>query len=37
MIETNSLVSTDWMANHLEDNNITIVEVNSLGLLCHTL
>ena len=29
MIETNSLVSTDWMANHLEDNNITIVEVNS--------
>ena len=22
MIETNSLVSTDWMANHLEDNNI---------------
>ena len=29
MIETNSLVSTDWMANHLEDNNITVVEVNS--------
>ena len=29
MIETNSLVSTDWVENHLEDDDIAIVEVNS--------
>lgn len=29
MIDTNSLVSTDWVQNHLEGQDITIVEVNS--------
>ena len=29
MIETNSLVSTDWVENHLEDDDIAIIEVNS--------
>ena len=29
MIETNSLVSTDWVESHLGNNNIVIVEVNS--------
>ena len=29
MIETNSLVSTDWVEHHLENEDIAIVEVNS--------
>ncbi len=33
MIETNSLVSTDWVENHLEDDIIAIVEVIYNGLL----